>query len=305
MRASAREPLPALEEERELDLGRYGRALAARWWLPLAGILAGVAIGSALSLGTAQRYRAQAIVYLGEPLAPAAGAPVSSAPTQLALVSELVRSESTIRRVGARAGLRPRQLRGRIEAKPLLGVTTGKLGTPAPLLSITVRGSAARKVAVAANTLAAIVIARTSGYVEVKIGVLKARLAYEARQIASLRRRLALARKGQQAILANKRFGGVERLVSLLNFNSLITAEEGRLFAFEDDHFAARQVLTLAEVVERGRIVTPALASREPARGRASSLAVAGIIGLIVGILAALLWEPLAAARAGSSDARG
>jgi len=178
-------------------------------------------------------------------------------------------------------------------------------GPVAPSASITVRASAARKVAAAANTLAAIVIASTSGYVEVKIGVLKERLAYEARQIASLRRQLALAREGQQAILANKRFGGVERLVSLLNFNSLITTDEGRLFAFEDDQFGARQVLSLAEEVERGRIVTPALANREPAPSRASSLAVAGIIGLIVGILAALLWEPLAAARAGSFGARG
>ena len=49
--------LPELEDEQEIDFGRYWRALAVRWWLPLAGLvvaaIAGVAVGLYFSLPTA------------------------------------------------------------------------------------------------------------------------------------------------------------------------------------------------------------------------------------------------------------
>jgi hypothetical protein len=61
-------PAPDLDAEADVDLGRYARALAARWWLPLAGLIAGAAIGYVLSLGGHQVYRAGATVYLGQPL---------------------------------------------------------------------------------------------------------------------------------------------------------------------------------------------------------------------------------------------
>ena len=47
-------PPPELEAEQEVDVRRYTSVVAARWWLPLAGVLAGALLGllvSAVAVG--------------------------------------------------------------------------------------------------------------------------------------------------------------------------------------------------------------------------------------------------------------
>src|SRR3712207_249955 len=97
-------PSSELDAEQEVDLGRYASAVAARWWLPLLGLVIGVALGYLASVGGRDVYRAQALVYLGVPLSPG-GAPVQSLATNPATVRELVRSEPVVRRVARATGL--------------------------------------------------------------------------------------------------------------------------------------------------------------------------------------------------------
>jgi uncharacterized protein involved in exopolysaccharide biosynthesis len=49
---------PDPEPEREVDFSRYLDALVARWWLPVAGLIIGAAIGYFLALGSKDVYRA-------------------------------------------------------------------------------------------------------------------------------------------------------------------------------------------------------------------------------------------------------
>src|SRR3954451_15619862 len=131
--------------EQEVDFGRYWRLIAQRWWLPVIGLVAGLIVGYLVSLGTSsQTYKATALVYLGQPLAPDGAAPVSSAPTTLGLVSSLLTSAATVREAADRSGLKPGRLSGHITTKPVLGITAGRAGTPAPLLAVTVTGSPPR-----------------------------------------------------------------------------------------------------------------------------------------------------------------
>jgi uncharacterized protein involved in exopolysaccharide biosynthesis len=51
--------------------------------------------------------------------------------------------------------------------------------------------------------------------------------------------------------------------------------------------------IALARDVEHARVVTKASAARVAARGRSSSLIVGAVIGLLVGVLLALVWEPV------------
>src|SRR5919202_213068 len=90
-------PTPGLDGEDEGDLGRYWSAIAARWWLPLLGLVAGALIGY-LVVG---------------------GGVLPSVQTNAAAVRQIVSAESTIRRVAASVGLRPDQLRGRVSATPV------------------------------------------------------------------------------------------------------------------------------------------------------------------------------------------
>ena len=48
---STRTREPDLEAEQEVDLGRYARAVVVRWWLPVAGLVAGAIVGYLISLG--------------------------------------------------------------------------------------------------------------------------------------------------------------------------------------------------------------------------------------------------------------
>ena len=112
-------PTPDLDAEADVDLGRYARALAARWWLLLAGLVAGAAIGYVLSLGGHQVYRAGATVYLGQPLGILGGSAIQSVNTNPSAARAVVKSESVVRQVAASVGMTPSQLRSGISANPV------------------------------------------------------------------------------------------------------------------------------------------------------------------------------------------
>ena len=284
-----------LDAEQEVDFARYWRAMLVRWWLPLAGVAAGLVIGYLASFGGHKTYEARAIVYLGEPLAPGGGGQLTGVSTNLALADQIVRSEGTIRRVASQVGLRPGQLRDRISTKPVLGITTGRIGAPAPIMAITVTGRPPRRVEAAADALGKIAIDRLSTYVDVKIQTLNERVAYDARQMEVVRRRLDLARKAQGEALDNTSLDPTERLIALLNFNSLVISSEGRLASLEQDQFPLKQLLTVARDIEHGRIIERAVAVGTTARSARNSMLVGALIGLVLGILAAVLWEPVLA----------
>jgi hypothetical protein len=60
-----------------------------------------------------------------------------------------------------------------------------------------------------------------------------------------------------------------------------------------DDQLQAKQLLIQAQDVERPAVLTRASAVKTTARSRRNSVVVAAFLGLIVGLFAALFWEPL------------
>src|SRR3954465_14626179 len=126
------------EGEREVDLARWRRAVSARWWLPVAGLIGGAIVGAVLSLGGGQSYKASALISLGTPFSPG-GTAVASYVTNPEAVNDIVRSEAALERAAAKAGVTPGALRGH--------VTTGVVGTGpnaptsrgAQLVTVTVR----------------------------------------------------------------------------------------------------------------------------------------------------------------------
>jgi outer membrane lipoprotein SlyB len=291
-------PPADLDAEQEVDFGRYWRAIAARWWLPIGGLVVGLVIGYLVSLGThSTSYKATAQVYLGQPLAPGGAAPVGSAPTSLGLVSSFVTAESTIKQVANRVGLKPGRLRGRVTTKPITGITGAKLGTPAPLLAITVTGAPPAKIAAAANAIGALVIKQVAPYQTAKIQSLRDQLAYDDAQVKDIAARLDSARATQAAVLRDKTIGATDKLVALSNLNSVITQALQQQQTISIDRFTVRQQLSLAQDVEVGRIVSQAAATKTAGANSRTGAAVGALIGLIVGILAALLWDPIAGRR--------
>jgi hypothetical protein len=286
---------PELDVEQEIDFGRYWNALVARWWLPVVGIVAGAIIGYLVTLSSNSTYKATAQVYLGTPLAVGGAAPVTSAPTNLGLVSNLVTAESSLKAAAARAGLKVGRLRGHVTTKALTGITGAKLGTPAPLLSITVTGSPPAKIARASNALADIVVKRVSPYAQAKIQALTDQLKYDDDQLQGLTDRLATARQAQAQILSAKSIGATDKLVSLGNLNSVITLALQQLNTLSQDRFQVRQELALARDVEASSVISPAAPVPTAGPSRRTGAVVGALIGLVIGLLAAVLWDPVAA----------
>jgi outer membrane lipoprotein SlyB len=298
-----RPPVHDLDAEQEVDFGRYWRLIALRWWLPVGLLIAGLVIGYLVSLGTnSTTYKATAQVYLGQPLAPGGAAPVGSAPTSLGLVSSFVTAESTIKTVAKRVGLKPGRLRGHVTTKPITGITGAKLGTPAPLLAVTVTGAPPGKIAAAANAIGELVIRQVAPYETAKIQSLRDQLAYDNAQLKAIADRLDAARANQSSVLRDKTISGTDKLVALANLNSVITLALQQQNTISLDRFTVRQQLSLAQDIEVGRIVSVASATKTKGPSSRTGAAVGGLIGLIVGILAALLWDPFAARSRARTD---
>lgn len=278
-------PVPDAEAEREVDFGRAWRQVVRRWWLVLAAVVLGMLLGYLLSRGSGEVYQARATIYLGQPLS-RVGSPVQSLATNPATVSQIVHSDSVVAEVAEEVGVPPRRLERGISTKAV-GAST-RPGAANPLVEIGVRGPWRGETAQAANLLSDIVVRRISGYVDVKIDTFEEQLASQNRELASVERRLE---ELQDTIRSGDGVSSVERL-QLLSLVGFAEQRRGQLLV---ERTETRQLLSLAENVERSDVVTPAGENgvRVPARSPRSSLLVGGLIGLIGGIALALLWEPL------------
>jgi uncharacterized protein involved in exopolysaccharide biosynthesis len=262
-----RTDLPDLDAEREVDLHRHWDALAQRWWLPVAGVVVGAVVGFLVSIGGSQVYSAKTTVYLGQPLSPGGGAQLQSQATNPSTVGQIIHSEAALRVAAHAAGMRVAKLRGNVTSRPVAGALT-KLGQT-PLVLISVTGAAPRQTQVAANTLANIVIRRTSTYVNTLISSLQGQITGYKQSLSAL----------DTSLKSN--LSGTDKLVVALQRGQII-----------DQLSAAKQQLAVAREVELGKQVTYAVATKTTARSRRNTVIVAALIGLLVGIAAALLWEP-------------
>lgn len=274
---------PDLDAEREVDLGRFFDSLVARWWLPLLGIVAGVAIGYLLALGGKDVYRAEATVYVGTPYGPNGTTALQGLSTNPSTVARIARGQETIEKVSAESGMSPRELRAGISTRAIRAGLARTVSSQ--LYVVSVKGSRRVEVTAATNAIAERIEDEVGGYARLKRKTFQEQLASDNRQLAAIDRFIEDTQDAMRGA------SGVERLTIA---TSLLTAEQRR-GALEEDRLQARQLLALAEQVELPRILDRGSAAKTTARSTRNSAAVAGLIGLLIGLLAALLWEPIAA----------
>jgi gas vesicle protein len=292
---------PALEEEQEVDLSSGWKRLKARWWLPVGGLVVGAVIGIALALSGGTVWRAQSIVYLGQPFAPLGGGQIQSLATNPRTVNEIIHSEAVLKRASAISGIPVSRLRSAISTREL--TAAGQLRGVNPLIEIAVKGSGKRKVELAADALSRRVTQRVSVYVTEKVRLLEEQVSTNETQLEQANARIQSAQQQQAEILADRSIPLEQRLLVTANLNSVITTADARRAALQESLSESQQLLNLADTVESSRIVEPAAASKSTARSSRSSLLVGALIGLIVGAIAALVADPLAARRRGTAEA--
>ena len=283
-------PGPDLDAEEEVDLGRYWSTIAARWWLPLLGLIGGAAVGYLLALGGGGVYVAQSTLYLGVPFSPTGNVAIQSPNTSPRTVNVLVHSEAAISQAASRCGLRPGQLRGGISSSAVAGCAalgTAAKGTTAQYVTILVKGKASRKTRCAAGSIGSFVIANVSGYVKTKIAGFE-------RQLNGINAALTSNAVRTQALnAAVKNTNGLSALDKLVLVSQLDNAEQRRSQLLEQQT-TTQQLLALAETVEKPRVLAHATVAKTTARSKRNSSVVGAFLGLLLGILAALLWDRFA-----------
>jgi hypothetical protein len=283
---SRERPLPELEAEREVDVGQAARRVAARWWLLVAGLAAGMVVGYLVALGGGDFYEAEATISLGQPFTPTGSAPVQGLATNPSTLGRLARSEEGLEAASRASGMRVSELRGNVSTATVSGVSRRTTPGVNPLVELSVRGERRLEVQRAAEALADYVVREVSGYVSVKIRSLNEELRTLEQAEESLEERLAAQ---DAALRAAQNRDAIERLVLVSQKDNT----EQRLAVVTQDRLETRGLLALAENVEQATVVTEPIAVETSARSTRNSLIVGGLIGLLLGTLAALLWDPV------------
>ena len=259
------------EAEQQVDFGRYGRLLAARWWLPVLGLVVGAIIGYLLTVGGTQRYKATATLYLGQPYTASGNVQLQGAQTNPSTVRQIAHAEIVVQKVAKQCDAKPSDFRGGISTQNVAGNIAKNGQTPLVTVSV---GSTKRHVAsCAANALAAEVVDRVSPFANQKINNFSAQVTNYQRQIASF-----------NAALSSSQLSVTDKLII-----------QSRLAQAQQDMLTTSQLLLQAKVMEKPSVLTGAAAQKVTARSKRNSLVVAALIGLIVGGLAALVWDGVAA----------
>ena len=287
------------DAEREVDLRSAWSRIAARWWLPVGGLVLGAIFGVLVSVGSAQVYKAEALLYLGQPFTPGGGGQIQSLATNPKTVSETIRSEAALQRAARAADMRLGQLRGNVTSSTV--TTAGQPRNLSPLVTIEVHAATKAKAEKAANSLAQSVMDQVSPYVVQKIAQLETQVKDDESQIADIAARISTANQQQRLALRDPNLSLAEKLLVSTNSNATINNAEQRRGTVLQDLNAAKQLLSLAENVERSRVVQPAVARKASATSRRNAAAVGGLIGLLLGSLAAVVADPWIQRRSAAS----
>jgi capsular polysaccharide biosynthesis protein len=267
--------------EREVDLGRWKQAIGERWWLVVAGVVAGAVVGALFSLSGGSIYEASVLIAPGQPFTPS-GSPVLSYQSSPRSVEVLVTSESALRRAAAAAHVPVGKIRGNVSTQ---SVSTG-LGSPASrganLIRVTAQLSKPKHAEDVANALGNIVIAdTTSPYVKKSIATYQSKEKRYNAQLTSLTKVIDSYNKA----LSTQNLGFLPKLIMVNQLDAAI-ARQGTL---NDKLAATDQQLTLVQNVEIAQLIERAAAVKTTARSRRNSILVGALIGLVAGLIAAIV----------------
>ncbi len=255
------------EAEQEVDFAKYVRLLAVRWWLLAAGLVVGAVIGYLVSLGGTQVYSATATLYLGQPTSASGSSQLQTLQTNPSAVGTIVHSQQIDQAVAATCKANVSEFRKGISTQGVTGYLA-KNGQ-SPLVQLTVQAKKRKVAECAANNLADIAAKKLGTYAAGKIRNFQHEISADESDIKTF-----------EAAISDPSISSTDKLILQTTLRS-----------DQQDKVAATLQLLQAKEVELPRVVTGAAARKITARSRRNTVVVAALIGLILGALAALLWD--------------
>lgn len=259
--------------------------------------MVGAILGVLVAVGGGTVYQAKTLMYLGQPFTPGGGSQIVSLQTNPRAVSEIIRSENAIKRAAAASGLRPGQLRGNVSSSPIVQVGQIQNRTLSPLVEVVVRAPKRSQAELAGASLAQSVSEGIAGYVDNKMRLLTQDIKDTKASINQATERIDAAQAQQRGLATNKNLSLAERLLVQANINTTLQFYESRRQVLRAELTESEQLLSMAQQVERTRVLERGLAVRTDATSRRNAVAVGGLLGLLLGALVAYLWDPFALRR--------
>jgi Chain length determinant protein len=261
------------EAEQEVDFARYARLLGARWWLLAAGLVAGAVIGYLISLGGTQVYSATATIYLGQPLSPTGGSSVQTPQTNPSAVATVIQQQAVANAVANLCHAKASAFKKGISTQAVnAGSSSSSTKSAAqinPLVKLSVQAKKGKLAACAANQLAKQVVTKLGTYPARQIANLKAHLAFDNKDIKAI-----------QAAIASPAISSTDKLIL-----------ETTLRSDQLDKTTNAGLLVLVKEVEAPKVLVGAASHKITARSRRNTVVISALIGLILGAIAALLWD--------------
>jgi hypothetical protein len=278
-------------EEQDVDVGRYWSRIKLRWWLPVGGLIAGALIGVLLAAGGNKVYTAEAIVYLGTPFTPNGTVQVPALALQPNVVNTTVHSANVITQAAAQSGMSESAIRNGISVRTIGAAKKTGTGTGTnSMLGISVQGSNRPRTEGAANALATLTIKDIAPYVDSKVTLIKNQLTTLDRERDAVKLQIAVANR---ALAQGKNLPPLDQLT----LATVVNNAEERLATIETNILDNQQLLNLADQVESPYVYQKAVAVPSTARSKRNSLLAGGLLGLVIGLIVAILWDPVAERR--------
>jgi hypothetical protein len=259
------------EAEQEVDFARYGRMLARRWWLVAVGVVAGAVIGYLVALGGTKLYDATATIYVGQPYNTSGSIPLISLQTNPSAISQIANSQAVDATVAAQCKTSVKSFGKGISVQhPAAATATKGLASQVnPLVTLTVETSKGKVATCVANGLSRAAVAGVATYVVQQV-------AFYEKHIAS-----------DQAAIKALNAAIFDPTVSSSDKIALVQVLKGD----QTDLFNTSGLLLQAKDIESPRVTVPARARQVTAQSHKNTVLIAALMGLILGVLGALLWD--------------
>lgn len=274
--------------DREITLRDYGRVLWSGRWLILAATVAAAVVGLLLTFVTSTTYTATARVFLGQATT-VSGAPFSTPGTNPATAPTALTGDNLITQVAEEIGVTPSRVRAGVSLTAPRA-PGGSAGNQPTIATITFVDSDRRVARDGANAYAEAVNRRslanfTAVFDTYARGEERARadVTRLTRQIVQLQTELRTAGADDRAVIATLLSSAGQQLS--LAQTTLTTQELNRAKAESNEK---PEILSLSE--------SPSSSSSAPNRLR--SVILAGVIGLLVGVIVTFVWRGSPAGRA-------
>lgn len=273
--------------DREITLRDYGRVLWSGRWLIVAAAVAAAFVGLVLSFVSSTTYTATAEVFLGQPTT-VSGTPVQTPLTSAATAAEVLRRDDLVKRVADRAGVSA----ARVKRNSTVEVPRGQGSQTQPsLATITVRDSSRIHAKDIARSYAEVALAEAeTGFREVT-GAYRSRLANARAEVDRLEDQIELFQRQVQASQGTPAF---------LSWQILLSNAQDQLSIAQTAASEQQILLAKANQSEAPRIneIPEGVRSSSSAKNRLRTVLIAGVIGLLVGVMVTFVWRGSPAGRA-------